>query len=103
VNDETGWYSLSELGIELKDSKKGYLKSEKWSKINPLDWYKIIVIILIVIFDSLNLYRKYDYNNLKPQYNFLKTINENSHNNILLKNSANKVFSNTNKKDKFII
>ena len=44
-----------------------------------------------------------DYNNLKTQYNSLKTINENIVNNILLKNSVNKVFSNPNKKDKFTI
>jgi len=68
----------------------------KSSNKKPLDWYKIIAIILTIIFGSLNLYQKYDYNNLK-------TINENIVNNILLKNSVNKVFSNPNKKDKFTI
>ena len=101
--NDGGWYKLTEKGIELKDSKKEYLKFVKSSNKKPLDWYKIIAIILTIIFGSLNLYQKYDYNNLKTQYNSLKTINENIVNNILLKNSVNKVFSNPNKKDKFTI
>lgn len=81
----------------------GYAKFIKKAKIKPIDWYKIIAISLTVIFGSLNLYQKYDYNNLKSQYISLKTINEDLDNNILLKNSVNKIFSNPNKKDKFTI
>ncbi|MDA9337760.1 hypothetical protein N9Q51_00225 [Flavobacteriaceae bacterium] len=101
--DDVGWFRLTDSGIELKDSKKGYLGFKKSSNKKPLDWYKIIAIILTVIFGSFNLYQKYDYNNLKTQYNFLRTINENIVNNILLKNGVYKVFSNPNKKDKFTI
>ena len=101
--NDGGWYKLTEKGIELKDSKKEYLKFVKSSNKKPLDWYKIIAIILTIIFGSLNLYQKYDYNNLKTQYNSLRTINENIVNNILLKNSVYKVFSNPNNKDKFTI
>ncbi len=98
-----GWLKLTSKGIDLKDSKMGYAKFIKKAKIKPIDWYKIIAISLTVIFGSLNLYQKYDYNNLKSQYISLKTINEDLDNNILLKNSVNKIFSNPNKKDKFTI
>jgi hypothetical protein len=93
---------LTEKGMDAKE-KGGHLKYKKSLTEKPLDWYKIIAIILTVIFGSFNLYLKYDYNNLKTQYNSLKTINENIVNNILLKNSVYKVFSNPNKKDKFTI
>ena len=93
---------LTEKGLDAKE-KGGHLKYKKSLTEKPLDWYKIIAIILTVIFGSFNLYQKYDYNNLKTQYNSLKTINENIVNNILLKNSVYKVFSNPNKKDKFTI
>ena len=101
--NDGGWYKLTERGIELKDSKKGHLKFEKSSNKKPLDWYKISAIVLTIILGVLNLYQKYDYNNLKTEFNSLKTTNENLENNILLKNSVNKVFSNPNKKDKFTI
>jgi hypothetical protein len=93
---------LTEKGLDAEE-KGGHLKHKKSLTKKPLDWYKIIAIILAVIFGSFNLYQKYDYNNLKTQYNSLRTINENMVNNILLKNSVYKVFSNPNKKDKFTI
>jgi hypothetical protein len=63
----------------------------------------LLTLISTLTFGSFNLYQKYDYNNLKTQYNSLKVINENIDNNILLKNIVYKVFSNPNKKDKFTI
>ena len=101
--NDGGWYKLTDKGIELKDSKNGYLGFKKSSNKKPLDWYKISAIILTIIFGILNLYQKYDYNNLKTEFNSLKTTKENLENNILLKNSVNKVFSKPTKKDKFTL
>lgn len=39
---------------------------------NNLNWYKIIPILVAIIFGGLNVYQKYDYNNLKNNYDSLK-------------------------------
>ena len=51
----------------------GHLKYENSLNEKSLDWYKIIPIILSVLFGLLNVYQKYDYNLLKTDYNSLKT------------------------------
>lgn len=55
INDGTGWYALSELGIELKESNKLHKEFEKKRKSKPFDKKYIgfgltaIVIILSVV------------------------------------------------------
>ena len=68
--NDGGWYKLTDKGIRLKDSNKGHLKFNRKSK--SLDWYKITAIGLTLIFGCLNIYQKYDYNQLKSKYNSLK-------------------------------
>ncbi|MFD1163079.1 hypothetical protein [Hwangdonia seohaensis] len=64
---------LDEKGIELKDFGQGYLKFEKSLKSKPLDWYKIVPIILTVVFGCLNLYQKSEYSGLKNRFEILKS------------------------------
>lgn len=66
-----GWHELTDKGIELKDSELGFTKFEKSLIPKQLDWYKIIPIIIAVVFGLLNVYQKYDYNQLKSDYNSL--------------------------------
>ena len=53
INDETGWYSLSELGIELKESNELYKKFEKKRNSKPMTkfekWSLILVIVGIIL------------------------------------------------------
>ena len=71
--NDGGWYKLTDMGIELKDFKKGHQKFVRKSTVKPLDWYKIAAIGLTLIFGCLNIYQKYDYNQLKGRFNTLKT------------------------------
>jgi len=66
------WFKLTEKGIELKEYGKGFNAFEKKLKSKPLDLYKIIPIVLSVIFFALNFYQKNNYDDLKNQYDSLK-------------------------------
>ncbi|WP_159948604.1 hypothetical protein [Polaribacter septentrionalilitoris] len=70
--NDNGWFSLTEKGKELKLSNFGYNKFTKKSKPKKFDLYKIIPIILTIVFGSLNIYQKYDYRELKNNYDSLK-------------------------------
>lgn len=71
--NENGWYSLTEKGKELKKSNLGYVKFSNKLKPKKYDLYKIIPIILTVVFGSLNVYQNYDYRELKKKYDSLNT------------------------------
>lgn len=73
INEDTGWYSLTEKGIKLKEYSKGHIKFERKINSTPLDWYKITAIVLSVIFFGFNFYQKHNYDDLKSQHASLKS------------------------------
>ena len=50
------WFKLTRKGIDLKESGKGFNEFEKSLNKKPLDWYKIIPIILTILFGTLSAY-----------------------------------------------
>ena len=70
--NDNGWFSLTEKGKELKLSNFGFIKFNKKLKQKKFDLYKIVPIILTIVFGSLNIYQKYDYRELKNNYDSLK-------------------------------
>ncbi len=70
--NDNGWFSLTEKGKTLKQSNFGFVKFTKKSKPKKFDLYIIVPIILTVVFSSLNIYQKYDYRELKSNYDSLK-------------------------------
>jgi len=68
-----GWLSLTEKGKELKISKLGFVKFTKKNKAKKIDLYKIVAIILTIVFGVLNVFQKYDYRELKNNYDFIKS------------------------------
>jgi len=71
--NDNGWFSLTEKGKTLKQSNFGFVKFTKKSKPKKFDLYIIVPIILTVVFSSLNIYQKYDYRELKSNYDSLCT------------------------------
>ncbi|PKG42674.1 hypothetical protein CXF67_09030, partial [Psychroflexus sp. MES1-P1E] len=70
--NNNGWFSLTEKGKELKISNFELIKFTKKSKPKKIHLYKIIPIILTVLFGSLNIYQKYDYRELKNDFDSVK-------------------------------
>ncbi|MFT6982718.1 MAG: hypothetical protein ACJAUD_001487, partial [Crocinitomicaceae bacterium] len=61
LNEVSGWYSLTEKGLKLREHSKGHENFEKKLNSKPLDWYKIIPIVLSLIFFGFNFYQKQNY------------------------------------------
>lgn len=95
IREDTGWYSLTKKGIKLKEYSKGHKKFDKKLNLNPLDWYKIVAIVLSVIFFGFNFYQKQNYDNLKSQYDSLKTKHDSCREK--LSSSNNKLIINRDK------
>lgn len=93
INEDTGWYSLTEKGIKLKEYSKGHIKFEKKINSKPLDWYKITAIVLSVIFFGFNFYQKQNYDDLKSQYYSCQKELSNSNNKLIV--NRNKTLSNS--------
>ncbi|WP_421824983.1 hypothetical protein [Flagellimonas oceanensis] len=67
--NNSGYFNLTEKGLELKKFGKGNQKFVKKLKSKPLDWYKVIPIVLTVVFGSLNLYQNNEISELKDNLN----------------------------------
>ncbi|WP_203259002.1 hypothetical protein [Hyunsoonleella ulvae] len=85
---------LDEKGIELKSFGKGYLAFKKSLKAKPLDWYRVVPIILTIVFGCLNLYQKSEYSGLKNRFETLKKDSDslkNEYNSLKVKSDSLKV------------
>jgi hypothetical protein len=76
VKTKDSWAKLTKKGIEFKKSEKTYLKYNKLVSTTPVDWYKIVPIVLSVVFFCFNFYQRHNYNQLKINYNSIKTQND---------------------------
>ncbi|WP_209406391.1 hypothetical protein [Pseudozobellia sp. WGM2] len=82
--NNSGYFNLTEKGLDLKNFGKGHLKFVKKLNSKPLDWYKIIPIILTIVFGSVSAYF------LKANYDLkLNELNLREINDSLIKNNGN--------------
>jgi hypothetical protein len=74
INDTTGWYSLSESGIELKESNKPYKKFEKRRKSKPMTNFQKWSLFLLIATPISGIF--YQNKSLKSDYSTLKFQSE---------------------------
>lgn len=89
---ENGWLKLTDKGIDLKDSKKGYLEYVKSIKKTPLTLYQKIYLTFFICFGLFGVYKvvqptvsvsefdklKNDFDSLKTEFDSNKKLNSKS-------------------------
>ena len=70
IREDTGWYSLTTLGLELKESKKPYKKFKKNTKTKSMTrfekWSLILVVVGIILasfWECYDIYKSETVNN----------------------------------------